>query len=78
MPADPGFTQLRTARLVIRRFHSQDLAVFAAYRSDPDVAKYQSWETYTVQEAEEFLRDHKGKRLLRFAEVNRTVLDGLE
>jgi RimJ/RimL family protein N-acetyltransferase len=57
MPADPGFTQLRTARLVIRRFRSQDLAVFAAYRSDPDVAKYQSWETYTVQEAEEFLRD---------------------
>ena len=29
-------------------------------------------------EAEEFLRDHRGKRVLRFGEVNRTVLEGLE
>ncbi len=29
-------------------------------------------------EAEEFLRDHKGKRILRFADVDRAVLDGLE
>ena len=29
-------------------------------------------------EAEEFLRDHRGKKILRFGEVNRTVLEGLE
>ncbi len=29
-------------------------------------------------EAEEFLRDHRGKKVLRFGEVNRTVLEGLE
>ena len=29
-------------------------------------------------EAEEFLRDHRGKKVLRFADVNRAVLDGLE
>ena len=29
-------------------------------------------------EAEEFLRDHRGKKVLRFGEVNRAVLDGLE
>jgi copper chaperone NosL len=29
-------------------------------------------------EAEEFLRDHRGQRILRFGEVNRAVLDGLE
>ncbi len=29
-------------------------------------------------EAEEFLRDHRGKRILRFADVNRSVLDDLE
>jgi len=29
-------------------------------------------------EADEFLRDHKAKRVLRFAEVNRAVLEGLE
>jgi len=29
-------------------------------------------------EADEFLRDHRGKQVLRFAEVNRAVLEGLE
>lgn len=29
-------------------------------------------------EADEFLRDHRGKRVLRFADVTRAVLDGLE
>jgi len=29
-------------------------------------------------EAEEFLRDHHGKKILRFGDVNRTVLEGLE
>jgi RimJ/RimL family protein N-acetyltransferase len=52
MPADPGFTELRTARLVIRRFRAEDEAAFAAYRSDPDVARYQSWDVYTRAEAE--------------------------
>ena len=29
-------------------------------------------------EAEEFLRDHRGKKVLRFDDVNRAVLEGLE
>lgn len=32
-----------TPRLVLRRFHEGDVAAFAAYRSDLDVARYQSW-----------------------------------
>ncbi|HZM76879.1 MAG TPA: GNAT family protein [Candidatus Limnocylindrales bacterium] len=32
-----------TQRLVIRRFRAEDAPAFAAYRSDPDVARYQSW-----------------------------------
>lgn len=32
-----------TSRLVIRRFRESDLSVFAEYRSDPEVARYQSW-----------------------------------
>jgi RimJ/RimL family protein N-acetyltransferase len=32
-----------TERLVIRRFRASDLAAFVAYRSDPEVAKYQGW-----------------------------------
>jgi copper chaperone NosL len=31
-----------------------------------------------MTEAEEFLRDHRGKKVLRFGEVNRTVLEGLQ
>lgn len=32
-----------TPRLVIRRFRTRDALTFSAYRSDPDVARYQSW-----------------------------------
>jgi RimJ/RimL family protein N-acetyltransferase len=32
-----------TGRLVVRRFVPADAAAFAAYRSDPSVARYQSW-----------------------------------
>lgn len=32
-----------TDRLVIRRFRAADVPAFAAYRSDPSVARYQSW-----------------------------------
>jgi len=34
---------LRTQRLTLRPFRESDLPAFAAYRSDPDVARYQSW-----------------------------------
>ncbi len=34
---------LSTPRLTLRRFHSDDAAALAAYRSDPEVARYQSW-----------------------------------
>lgn len=55
MPADPEFTELRTERLVIRRFRADDATAFAAYRSDPDVARYQDWEEgYTLAQAEQF------------------------
>lgn len=35
---------MTTERLVLRRFHPQDAPVLAAYRSDPEVARYQSWD----------------------------------
>ena len=33
-----------TERLVLRRFRTEDASVLAAYRSDPEVARYQSWD----------------------------------
>jgi aminoglycoside 6'-N-acetyltransferase len=57
MPADPDFIEIRTDRLVIRRFRPEDIRAFAAYRSDPDVARYQSWDAYTGARAETFVAE---------------------
>ena len=35
---------LRTERLGLRRFTTADADAFAAYRSEPEVARYQSWD----------------------------------
>jgi aminoglycoside 6'-N-acetyltransferase len=37
-------------RLVARRFTEGDLESFVAMRADPEVARYQSWETYTAED----------------------------
>ena len=52
-----------TERLVLRRFRAEDAEAFAAYRSDPDVARYQSWDApIPIAEAAEQVR--------RFAEAD--------
>ncbi|HEY9089938.1 MAG TPA: GNAT family protein [Anaerolineaceae bacterium] len=33
-----------TQRLILRPFEERDLGIFSAYRSDPEVARYQSWD----------------------------------
>lgn len=38
------FTQIQTARLLVRRFQDGDLPAFLEYRNDPEVARYQSWD----------------------------------
>ena len=41
---------------MLRPFEVDDVPAFAAYRSDPDVARYQSWDTpYSAAEAERFV-----------------------
>lgn len=57
MAADPDFSEIRTERLVIRRFRPEDVEAFTAYRSDPDVARYQSWEAFTRAQAETFVEE---------------------
>jgi RimJ/RimL family protein N-acetyltransferase len=43
---------IATERLVLRRFRSSDAPTLSAYRSDPDVARYQSWSApYTLDKA---------------------------
>ena len=56
MAADHPFIELRTPRLVLRRFRPADAPAFQVYRSDPDVARYQSWDpTYSLDDAETFM-----------------------
>lgn len=53
---DRGFEELGTARLVVRRFRPADVPTFAAYRSDPEVARYQSWDVpFSEEQAERFV-----------------------
>lgn len=52
--ADTEFTELAGPRLTLRRFRAADAPVFAAYRSVPEVARYQSWDSpFPVAAAEE-------------------------
>jgi aminoglycoside 6'-N-acetyltransferase len=48
MREDTDFTTLLTERLRLRRSTVEDAAAIAAYRSDPDVSRYQGWERTDV------------------------------
>ncbi len=53
---DVSFTELPGGRVVVRRFGPQDVAEFVAYRSDAEVARYQSWDApYPLEEGERFV-----------------------
>jgi len=43
----PPFTSIETSRLVLRRFSMDDLPALVVYRSEPQVSRYQSWDTYS-------------------------------
>ena len=52
-----GFTWIESERLILRRFKDSDLDPFVAYRNDPEVARYQSWDSFDEQEARAFIRE---------------------
>jgi RimJ/RimL family protein N-acetyltransferase len=53
-------TEIATARLLLRPLRAGDVPAFAAYRSDPGVARYQSWGTpYPPAEAERFVAEQR-------------------
>lgn len=53
---DLDLLPLPTPRLVLRRFTEADVAAFFAYRNDPKIARYQSWEGIELAAATEFVR----------------------
>jgi RimJ/RimL family protein N-acetyltransferase len=53
--------EIVTERLCLRPFTADDLPAFVAYRSAPEVARYQSWDTtYSMAHAEQFLASQDG------------------
>ena len=70
---------ITTERLVLRPFGAQDLPKFVAYRSHPEVARYQSWDTaFSMADAERFLDSQEGLELgnpewLQLAAVDRAT-----
>jgi RimJ/RimL family protein N-acetyltransferase len=55
--SDAEFTRIESERLILRRFEDSDLAPFVAYRNDPEVAKYQSWDSFDERAARAFIRE---------------------
>ena len=55
--SEAAFSRIESERLRIRRFKDSDLVPFMAYRNDPEVAHYQSWDSCDEQEARAFIRE---------------------
>jgi RimJ/RimL family protein N-acetyltransferase len=55
---DAAFAAMTSERLVLRRFRPEDLNALVAYRSDPEIARCQSWEApYRPSQARQFLQE---------------------
>jgi RimJ/RimL family protein N-acetyltransferase len=54
------FRSLETERLILRRFTNADLPILLAYRNDPEIARFQSWESFSQEEAQAFLQEQQG------------------
>jgi RimJ/RimL family protein N-acetyltransferase len=56
--------EIVTERLLLRPFRDEDLETFVGYRSDPEVARYQSWAaSYSMADAERFLASQRDVEL---------------
>lgn len=61
---DDPMLPLDSARLVLRRFADGDALAFAAYRNDPEVARYQSWTGCSAAEAAAFVHEQHSQELV--------------
>jgi RimJ/RimL family protein N-acetyltransferase len=57
MTRDATFSSIETERLRLRRFAPDDVAAFHHYRADAGVARFQSWQDYTLEQAERFVEE---------------------
>ena len=56
------FTNIESERLILRQFTMTDLELFFQYRSKPEVAEFQLWESFTEQEASAFIEKYATTR----------------
>ena len=49
---------LSSPRLTLRRLIAADIEPFLAYRNDPEIARYQTWGSYSREQAESLVREH--------------------
>lgn len=66
---------IQTIRLNIRNLKLSDLSSFHVYRSNPAVTKYQGFDVMTVEQAENFIKDHSTKH---FGKAGEWVQYGIE
>ena len=57
------FARIESERLILRRFEDSDVTPFVAYRKDPEVARYQSWDPCDEQEAKAIIRETGAARV---------------
>jgi len=66
---------ITTPRLIIRNLKVSDLPDFYIYRSNPDIARYQGFETMSTEQANNFIKEHTNKT---FGKPGEWVQYGLE
>lgn len=52
-----AFTSMESDRLLLRRFTEADLLPFLAYLNDPIVARFQTWESYSEEQAAKVIEE---------------------
>jgi RimJ/RimL family protein N-acetyltransferase len=76
-----GFLPIRTDRLVLRRFVPADASTLSDYRSDTEVARYQSWPTpYSLAAARRLIEEQAhldGPRAGDWLQIAATLADQL-
>ncbi|HKI38423.1 MAG TPA: GNAT family protein [Gemmataceae bacterium] len=58
--ASVPFTELYSSRLILRRLRREDAAALCAYRSAPEVARFQSWETFDTEDGARLIAGQSG------------------
>src|SRR5262249_8133692 len=52
--------ELRSLRLCLRRLHPEDASAIVGYRSLPDVARFQSWQSFGPDDGARLIADQMG------------------